>query len=227
MSLSREQKPVNGWLVGTGIVLAGAVLAGGAIGIVALTQKKEEPKKRGNGHRHHDRIPSGGGRGENIPAQASNPGPVRAPRGTNDGILAVGQFDSDTKMGVPIDFDGPYESYDADRKGECDLDPRRLFPAGGGWRGDGECQAGDSSDAFGEYGPKASAFQAFIASGGSASFGLNTRTKSPVGGVTSLRDMFVGGPPVPLGNEQVLFGDSSHRNDLIQEATGHWPVSAI
>lgn len=238
------------WLIAIGSIL-GVGVVGAAVGVgvwYVEDQKKKEKKKhchkkkKQNKKKHHGHTGGGGGGGESPGHGGLGPGHA-PPHGRTDSVYNGKPYldgqDEPAAMGTytpfsqtsPYSIGGPNENYDSDRLGDYDpyeddeMDVRRLMPVGGGWRGDKDNCGDDDLDttAFGRWAPKARQFRDFISTGGSARFGINTRTKSPIGGIASLRDMLVGSAPTPLTREPILFGDSSHRQDLVFEATGKYP----
>jgi hypothetical protein len=105
------------------------------------------------------------------------------------------------------------------------LDMNTLMPQN--WRSEGDVGSGCSGDAstlgaqtWAKFAPTKAAFNQYITAAGSARLGVNTRIKTP-GGVRSL---LRGGAPVPITASEIIFQDSSFRQDLLQNATGIYPT---
>lgn len=103
------------------------------------------------------------------------------------------------------------------------LNVNTLMPAS--WRGNSQC--GDSAAVDGsqwtKYAPTKEAFDRYITAQGSARLSLNTR--NPLARQVGLPDLLRQQPPMPLAAEEIVFNDSSFRQDTIFRQLGRYPSS--
>jgi len=102
------------------------------------------------------------------------------------------------------------------------LNVNSLMPAS--WRDNSKCsEAAVDGSQWTKYAPTKESFDRFITSQGSARLSLTTR--SPLGRIVGIPDLLRQAPPMPLAAEQIIFGDSSFRQDLVWKQTGRYPES--
>ena len=103
------------------------------------------------------------------------------------------------------------------------LNVNSLMPAA--WRGNAQC--GDNAAVDGsqwtKYAPTKEAFDRYITAQGSARLSINTR--NPLGRQVGIPDLLRQSPPMPLAAEQIVFNDSSFRQDQVFRQMGRYPES--
>lgn len=102
------------------------------------------------------------------------------------------------------------------------LNVNSLMPAA--WRSNTQCTDAVDGSQWTKYAPTKEAFDRYITAQGSARLSLNTRSSSArqIGIPNLLRSQ----PPMPLAAEQIVFNDSSLRQDLVFRQLGRYPVSS-
>jgi hypothetical protein len=109
--------------------------------------------------------------------------------------------------------------------GGYQLNVNSLMPAA--WRSNTQ-SCGESGAAavegsqWSKYAPTKDAFDRYITAQGSARLSLTTR--NPLGRIVGIPDLLRQAPPMPLAAENVVFGDSSFRQDLIFKSLGRYPA---
>jgi len=103
-----------------------------------------------------------------------------------------------------------------------DISLDSLMPAS--WRGAKDCDNALESEGFdgewSKYAPSKQSYENYIIAAGSARLGMNTRTRNPTGGIQNLLRPPA---PVPVSAANILFNDSSFRQDVMHDSVGYYP----
>jgi len=101
------------------------------------------------------------------------------------------------------------------------LSVNSLMPAS--WRGGPQASTELDGSQWAKYAPSKGAFDRYITAQGSARLTLTTR--SPLSRQIGVSDLTRPAPPMPLAADNIVFNDSSFRQDLVFNQMGRYPNS--